>query len=164
MGKCFVNHAWCTVAMSIKVDAKHVHVHVHTCAQEVCCAEMVICPNRALSCVGKAMASPNQDTPGCRWCHEASSSLWFCSEEQEKWESEVRVHLKGMLPVWRWQKWIQEDHGLWCDAWPGILTSRQWGRLMGKHEGLVFSPDSILFWLCDLGPLSVSAWAQLSHP
>lgn len=64
--------------------------------------EMATCPNWVLSCVGRAVAIPNQDSPGCRWCHGAGMMPLVasdCSEEWGRWESEVRVHLSGRLPV-----------------------------------------------------------------
>ena len=44
--------------------------------KEAYCMEMAMCPNWVLSCVGKAMDSPNQETPGCRWCHRLGWHLY----------------------------------------------------------------------------------------
>ena len=58
--------------------------------------QMATCPNWVLSYAGKAMASPNPESPGCRWCHEVgltppvASDSALRSEKGE--ESEVRVH------------------------------------------------------------------------
>lgn len=99
MGNCFVNNAWCTVPFSMKAGARCVHVHVHTCVQGGMLGGDGHVSKLGAKFAGKATDSPNQETPGCRWCHGLGWLLQWSLTLRERRESEVRVYLEGRLPV-----------------------------------------------------------------
>lgn len=59
--------------------------------------EMDTCPKWVLSCVGRAMAVPNQDSPGCRWCLSMRLMLLLASDSALRSERHGNRRLEPIL-------------------------------------------------------------------